>query len=134
MPTLSSSKPTSRAPTELGGVGGRAVLGELDEPPDQTQRPLAECHLGAARRAEQVGDEPEIRALDVGEEERRSAGGDDAAMDLGDFEMGSTGGLDRDESFVAAELIDERREGRGTRHPIWTLIDRIVASASALGP
>ena len=90
-------------------------LGQLDEPPDQPQRPLAERQLGAAGGAEQIGDEPEIGALDVGEEQRRSAGRDDAAVNLGGFEMGIDRRLHRDDVVVTAELVDEGAE-IGKRH------------------
>ena len=79
----------ARAP-ELAGRRRQQRLGQLDEPPDQPQRPLAERQLGAPRRAEQIGDEPEVGAGDVGEEQRRAAGRDHAAMNLRGFEVGST--------------------------------------------
>ena len=115
MPTLSSSQAdVARAP-QLAGVGGSSVSASSHEPPDQPQRPLAERQLGAPRGAEQVGDEPEVRALDVGEEQRRTAGGDHAAMDLGDLEVRIDRRLHRDDVVVTAEAVDERAEV-GKRH------------------
>ena len=49
-------------------------------------------------------------ALHVGEEQRRSAGGDHAPMNLGDLEVGIDGSVHRDEIVVTAESIDERAE------------------------
>ena len=57
-------------------------LGEMHDALDERERARAERELRAARRAEQVGDERKRRALDVGEQQRRPAGGDHAAMDL----------------------------------------------------
>ena len=89
VPTFSSSSPTSRAPHSFAGVGGNSVSASSHEAADQPQRPLAECQLGAPRGAEQIGDEARRSDCprDVGEEQRRSAGCDDATMNFGDFEM-----------------------------------------------
>ena len=90
-------------------------LGELDEPTNQPQRPIAKRQLGAASGAEQIGDEPEVRALDVGEQQRRTAGRDHAAMDLRDFEVGIDLRFDRDKVVVTAKLVEKRAE-IGERH------------------
>ena len=71
---------------------------------------VAERELGAARGAEQVGDERKVRALDVGEQQRRPAGGDHAAMNLGGFEIRIDRRGDLDEIAVAAQLIEERSQ------------------------
>ena len=85
-------------------------LGQLDEPADQPQRPLAKRELGAASGAEQIGDEPEVGALDVGEEQRGTARRDHAPMNLGGFEMGIDLRFDRDEVIVTAKLVEKRAE------------------------
>ena len=87
-------------------------LGQLDEPPDEAQRPLAERQLGPPRRAEQIGDEAEVGALDVGEEQRRTAGGDHAPVDFRDLEVRIDRGVDRDDRRVTVEAVDERLEDR----------------------
>lgn len=48
----------------------------------------AERELDAALRAEQVGDHGPRRVPDVLEEQRRAAGRDHAAVDLGDLQVG----------------------------------------------
>jgi hypothetical protein len=47
---------------------------------------MAERHFCAARGTEKIGHEREIAALDSGEEQRRSTGGDDPSMNLRHFE------------------------------------------------
>ena len=51
-------------------------------------------------------DHREAAALHVGEEQRGAAGGIDAALDLGDFELGVDFGVDAHELFVALEIVD----------------------------
>ena len=50
------------------------------------------------------------RAAHVGEEQRRPAGGDHAAVDLGGFEMRVDRRLDRDEVAIGAQPIQEGAE------------------------
>jgi hypothetical protein len=95
-----------RAP-QACGARREQFVSELNDPPDQLHGPVTECDFRPARRSEQVGDEPEIRPNHVCKEECRSAGGDDAPMDLGDFESWAYRGLDGDEIVRATELIDE---------------------------
>jgi len=64
------------------------------------------------RRAEQVRDEPERRALDVGEQERRTAGRDHAPMDFCDFEIRVDRRVHGDDGGVTAEQVDERAQVR----------------------
>ena len=104
----------ARAP-QLAGRRRHQRLGQLDDPPDQAQRPLAEGELGPPRRAEQVGDEAEVGALDVGEQQRRTAGRDHAAVDLGDLEARIHGRVHRDDRAVTVEVLEERAE-IGKRH------------------
>ena len=85
-------------------------LGQVDDALDERERPRAERELGAPRGAEQVGDERKVRALHVGEQQRRPAGGDHAAMDLGGFEVRIDRRADLDEIPIAAELIEERSQ------------------------
>ena len=82
----------------------------MDEALDERERTRAERELGAARGAEQVGDERKVRALHVREQQRRPAGGDHAAMDLGGFEIRIDRRADLDELAIAAELIEERSQ------------------------
>ncbi len=95
---------------ELGRRRRQHGLGQLHEPLDQPERPLAERQLGAARGAEQVRDQRKIRARDVAEEQRRPAGGDHAAMDLGRFEIRIHRRVYLDDVVGAAEVVDERAE------------------------
>ena len=120
----------ARAP-QLAGRRRQQRLGQLDEPPNQPQRPLAERQLGAARGAEQIGDQPEVGALDVGEEQRRTAGGDHAAVDLRRFEMRIDRRLHRDEVVVTAKLVDERAE-IGKRHGSIYVAGRLGVGAGAV--
>ncbi len=99
----------ARAP-QLGRRRRQQRLGEVDEPLDQLQRALAEGELGAARGAEEIGDERKVGAGDVGEEQRRATGGDDPAMDLRGFEMGIDRRRDLDEVVVAAQAIEKGAE------------------------
>ena len=69
---------------------------------DQPERALAKRQLGASRRAEQVRRQPERRTFDLGEQQGRPAGGDDAPVNLGDFEVRIDGSVDGDEVTVAA--------------------------------
>ena len=101
----------ARAP-DLGRRRRQQRLGQVHEPLDQPKRPLAEGELGAARRAEQVRDERKVRARDVAEDQRRPAGGDHAAMDLGGFEIRIDRRVDLDDVVVAAKA---RRGTRGDR-------------------
>ena len=99
----------ARAP-QPGCARGKQRLGQLHEASDQTQRPVAERQFRPARSAEQIRDQPEVGAGDIGEQQRRAAGRDDAPMNLGDFQSRVDGGFDRDEVAVPAEALDERTE------------------------
>jgi len=90
-------------------------FGELDGAPHESQRPLAEGPFRTTRGAEQVCDQTEIGSSDVVEKQRRSPGGDDAAVNLGRFKMGIDHCLHRDDIVVTAKLIDERPQ-IGERH------------------
>ena len=83
------------------------LLGQLNDPPDQSHGPLTECHLRPPRRAKQVGDQPEIRPITL---VNRSAG-PPAAMTRrwisATSSRGSTGASTVTRSFVATEVIDE---------------------------
>ena len=102
---------------QLSGCRRQQRLGEMNEATNQPQRPLSERHLGAASRAEEIGDEPEVRARDVGEEQRRTARGDHAAVNLRGFEMRIDRRFDRDEVVVTAKLVEKRAKVR-ERHVV----------------
>ena len=119
----------SRASHSLPGVGGRSVSARCTMPANQPQRPLAERHLGAASRAEEIRDQPEVRALDVGEEQRGTARGNHTAVNLRGFEMRIDLRFDRDKVVVTAKLIEKRAE-IGKRQASWLR----AFLASALGP
>ena len=79
---------------------------------------MYEGELYSSRSAEEIGDQREIGALDVGEQQRRSTGGNDAAMNLRRFEIGIDGHLDGDEVAQLPETMQERSEigkGHGAR-------------------
>ena len=59
----------------------------MDDALDEGQRARAEGELRATGRPEQIRDQGKIRALDVREEQRRTAGGDHAPMDFRRFEI-----------------------------------------------
>ena len=80
-------------------------FGKLDGAPHQSQRPLAEGPFRATRGAEQIRDQTEIGLGDVVEKQRRSPGGDDAAVNLRRFQMGIDLASTRDEVVVTAKLI-----------------------------
>ena len=95
----------ARAP-QLGRCRRQQRLGQLHDAANQPERPLAERQLRASSGAEQVRDEAEAGSGDVGEEQRRAAGGDDASMDLGGFEMAIDGRVHRDDVAVTLEEAD----------------------------
>src|SRR6185503_2942485 len=82
----------------------------MNETTNQPQRPLTERHLGAACRAEEICDQPEVRARDVGEEQRRTARGNHTAVNLRRFEMRVDRRIDRDKVVVTAKLIEKRAQ------------------------
>ena len=77
---------------------------------DQLEWSRTERELGAAGAAEQIRRQPERRASDVREQQRRSARGDDATVDLGDLEIGVDRRIHRDDGRVTAEEVDEGAE------------------------
>jgi hypothetical protein len=95
---------------QLSGRWRQQGLREMNDAANQTQWPLAERHLSAARGAKEIGDEPEVGPFDVGEEQRGTAGGDHAAVDFRSFEMGINRRFDRDKVGVTAKLVEERAE------------------------
>jgi hypothetical protein len=85
-------------------------------------RATAESELRAPGRSEQVGDERKVGALDVPEEERGPAGGDDPPMHFRGFQVRVDRGFNRDQVVVARQLFDERAqvgEGHGARWDGW---------------
>lgn len=72
---------------------------------DQAERTLTKRKLRPPRRAKQIGDERKARARDVGEEERRAAGGDDATMDFGGFEERIDRSGDLDDVVVSPQPV-----------------------------
>jgi hypothetical protein len=115
----------ARAP-QLAGRRRQQSLRKMDDPLDQPQRPLAEGELRPRRAAEQVGDQPEFRALDVGEEQGGTAGGDHAAMDLRDLEIRIDRRVHRDDRTVTTERVEKGAEIREAQFA--------SALASAEGP
>ena len=95
---------------QLGRRRRQDRLGGVHQLLDQRVRPRAEGQPGAPRRAEQVGDQREARAADVREQQRRPAGGDHAAVDLGGFLVGVDGSGDLDQIAVAAQAVEEGAE------------------------
>ncbi len=85
-------------------------LREVHDASNQPQRPFAERHLGAAGRAEQIRDEPEVGTFDVGEEQRGTVRGNHTPMNLRRFEVGVDLRVDRDKVVVPAKLVEERAE------------------------
>ena len=84
----------------------------MHQPLDQSKRPLAKGELGTAGGAEEIRDEPERRALDVGEQQRRATGRDHAAVDLGGLERRIDRRIHRDDRVVTAEeSMNARRSG-----------------------
>ena len=106
----SSSAPTSLAPQNLPGCGGHEGFHELHEPSDQPERPLTECELGTAGCAEEIRDQREVGALDVAEDQRRTARGDHAPMDLRGLEIRVDRCGHLDDVARAAKDVDERAE------------------------
>ena len=69
-------------------------------------------------RAEEIRDESEVGALDVGEEQRGTAGGYDATVNLGGLEMRIDLCFDGDKVVVTAKLMEREltvRTGDGVR-------------------
>src|SRR5688572_25165286 len=85
-------------------------LGEVDDTANQTERPFSERHLGAAGRAKEIRDQPEVRASDVREEQCGTARGNDTPVNLRRFEMRIDLRFDRDKVVVTAKSIEERAE------------------------
>ena len=120
-PTLSRSRPTSRAAPQLRRRRRQDRLGEVNQPVDQTKRPLAERELGASRRSEQIRDEREVRIRDVAKHERRTVGRDHAAMNLRRLLRRIDRGIDEDDVVVATERSRKvRRSGNDTANGICT--------------
>ena len=86
------------------------VLGEADQLPQEPPRARAESQLHPARRAEEVGHAGEVGAFDVAEHQRRPAGGDDPAVDLGDLEVGGDRRLDVDDLLLAPQQVQKLAE------------------------
>ena len=106
----------------------------MDQPLDQPQRTLAKRELGAARGAEQIGDEREVGAGDVGEEKRRATRSDDPAMNFRGLEIRVDRRRDLDEIVVAAQPIEKRAEigkhdSARRRRPCGALPRLVVAAA-----
>ena len=97
----------ARAP-ELAGVGRQQRLGEIHQPADQFERPLAEGQGGPAPGAEQVRDQREGLARHVGEEQRRPLGGDHPAMDLGHLQMRVDRRGDGGEIAIGPQPVEKR--------------------------
>ena len=96
----------ARAP-ELRGRRRQERLGQLDDPADELARPAPERELGAPSRAEQVGDERQLGAAHAGEEERRAAGRDHAAVDLGGLEPRIDFGVDDTQLAEPPQLVQK---------------------------
>jgi len=99
----------SRTP-ELSGRRREQRLRQLYDPSYQPQRALAEGKFRTAGRTKQVRDQTKRRPGDVGEQQRRTAGRDDAPMNLGDFEVAIDGRVNGDDVAVGAKTVDERSE------------------------
>ena len=86
------------------------VLGEVDQLAQEPPRPRAEGQLHPPRRAEEVGHAREVGALDVAEQQRRAASGDDPAVDLGDLEVGGDRRLHVDDLLLTPQQVQELAE------------------------
>ena len=82
-------------------------MGELHELLDKLFRPRAKGQIDAPGRAEEIGDAGKVRAFDMSEEQGRTSGGQDAAMDFGDFEIRRDGSVNGDELAFAAQEVEE---------------------------
>ena len=116
MPT--SAPATSRAPHSFAGRRRQQCLGQLDQTPDELQRARPEGELRPAGGPEQVGDEGKRRAGNVGEQQRRPAGGDDPPVNLRRFEDRVDRRLDDRQVAVTPQPVDERTKvgESATRH------------------
>ncbi|OQC34248.1 MAG: hypothetical protein BWX64_02801 [Acidobacteria bacterium ADurb.Bin051] len=94
-------------PPELRGGGREERRDELGETPHEGERPAPEGELGPAGGAEEVRGERQLAALDVREEERRTARGDHPPVDLRDLQPGVGRGRHLHEIAIAAEAIEE---------------------------
>ena len=100
-------------------------LGGVHELFDQRVRARPEGQAGAARRPEQVRDQRKARAADVREQQRRPAGGNHAAMDLGGFLVGVDGSGDLDQVAIAPQTVEEGSEiGEASGHRSADIMDR----------
>jgi hypothetical protein len=121
-PDLEQLEADVACPPQLRRRRRQQRLGKFDKASNQPQRPLAECKLRASRCAEKIGREPvrrasgwnrrripnpESRIPDIGKQQRRSAGGNDAPVNLCYFKVGVDRCLHRDDVIVTAEAIDE---------------------------
>ena len=84
---------------------GRWIDLQFDEFADAIEA-VAEHEAGAVDRPEKVRDHRKAASLHAREEQGGSAGGIDAALDFGDFEMGIDFGFDANELFAALEVVD----------------------------
>ena len=92
---------------ELAQRERRQVLGQLHELRDKLLRPRAKGQIDAPGRAKEVGDAGKVRAFDASKEQGRAGRGQDAAMDLGDFELRGNRGVHGDELAFAAQEVEE---------------------------
>ena len=83
------------------------VLGDLYELLDELLGALPKGQVDPSGGAEEIGDAGKISPFDVGKKQSRAAGSDHAAVDLGDFQIGTDGSSDGDELPFAAKEIEE---------------------------
>ena len=107
VPTLISSPATSRAPQRPAALGGSSVSASSTS--RRTRRIGRSPNASSARRAvpkrlvtSRKSDRATLVKISAG-----PAGGDDATVNLGGFEVGIDRRLHRDDVVVTAELVEE---------------------------
>ena len=105
-PTRSSiARDVARAPQLATAWAGSSVSASSTSRRIEPQRPRAEGQLGARAVPKRLVTSGKSAPFDVGEEQRRAAGGDHAAVDLGGLEPRVDAGVD--------ERPGRRRAGAG---------------------
>ena len=63
--------------------------------------------IDALGGAEEVGDTGELGSFDIGKKQGGARGGDDPAVDFGDFEVGGNRRFDTDEFAFAVQAVEK---------------------------
>ena len=109
------------------------LVRHLDQLSQKALRPRSERQVDPAGCPEQVGDRGEVGPFDALEQQRRSARGDDAAVDLGQFEIGVDRGFDPRQLPLFFKQLEEGSKVVHERRPIGATVGKSSLAATAGG-